>query len=337
MSTVITCGYLNVIQKMADDIWNDPMKNNDPIADVVSAKAVLENQSVNFSEILGSKTKTLKVEWLTKCDVSTSSCSSDCDITGDDADPSCKDYDVDCLQESSFKVPMRAYRDRTIEMQQALAFNKLIHMAALDKYIAQYILTGIVAAAGTNLYTGGQGTVVGTTTYIAPAYWDDGIWAYFDQVRRLNKFRNPYLISGNNLYQLIFNRPLEAGNANGVGNFRKMNTLRVYQDPENVETIAPGQSLLLHKTAVAFLNKAWNPLNAANAVNRAGQYWEWSEESLNLPGVFYDITMKETCEGDEFYQAVKIKLHGLLAVNPYPCDEDNTGILVFECGTGPEQ
>jgi hypothetical protein len=334
MSTLISCGYLNTIQKMADDIWTDPMKNNDLIADVISAKAVLENQSVNFTEVLGSKKLELMVEWLTKCDVDTDDCSDDCTIDGADADPTCKHYDIECLQESSFKVPMRVYRERTIEMQESIAFNKLIHMAALDEWVAQYILTGLVAAAGTNLFTGGVGTVTGTTTYIAPQYWDDAIWGYFDQVRRLNKFRNPYLLTGNNLYQLLFNRPLEAGNADGVGNFRKMNTLKAYQDPENVEVIASGQSILVHKTAAAFLNKAWNPLNAANAVNRAGQYWEWSESSLNLPGVYYDLTMKETCSGDEFYQAVKIKLHGLLAINPYPCDDDNTGILVFECGTG---
>jgi hypothetical protein len=142
------------------------------------------------------------------------------------------------------------------------------------------------------------------------------------------------LITGNNLYQLLFNRPLEAGNADGVGNFRKMNTLKVYQDPENVEVMAPGQSFLVHKTAVALISKAWNKINPINAEVKAGQYWEWSEESKNIPGIFYDFIMKETCEGNEFYQAMKIKAWGVFAVNPFPCDDDNTGIITFECGTG---
>ncbi len=333
MSLEISCGYLHTIQRMADDIWADPMKNNDLIADVVTAKAVLENQSVNFTEITGTKNNELRVEWLTKCDIEVTSCSDDCTITGEDADPACKDYEIDCLYETSFKVPLRAYRDRDIEMQQSIAFQKLAHMKALDEQVAAYILAGIVAGAGTNLFDGGIGDVHGTTTYIAPAYWDDAIWGYFDQVKRLNKFRNPYLLTGNNLYQLLFNRPLEAGNANGSGNFRKLNTLRVYQDPETIEDNAEGQSFLIHKTAVAFLNKAWNKINPINAEVKAGQYWEWSEESKNLPGVYYDFIMKETCSGDDFYQAFKIKLHGLFATNPFPCDDDNTGVLVFECGT----
>lgn len=337
MSTLISCGYLNVIQKMADDIWNDPMKNNDLVADVVSAKAVLDNQAVNFREVTGSKkNKELMVEWLTKCDVDTQSCTDDCTISGSDAEPSCEVYDIECLQESSFKVPLRHYRERTIDMQESIAFNKLIHMTALDEWLAQYILTGILTCAGTNLFTGGIGNVVNTITYIAPQYWDDNIWAYLDQLRRLNKFRNPYFITGNLLYPLLFNRPLEACDANGCGNYKKMQTMKVYQDPENVETVAPGQAFLLHKNAVAFVSKAWNPLNAANAVNYAGNYWEWSEPSKNIPGIVYDIIMTETCEGDEFYQAMKIKLNGLFACNPYPCDEDNTGVIVLECGTAPE-
>lgn len=332
MSLEISCGYLHTIQRMADDIWTDPMKNNDLISDVITAKAVLENQSVNFTEITGGKNQELRVEWLTKCEVTVNSCSDDCTISGSDADPQCKDYEIECLFETEFKVPLRAYRDRTIEMQQSIAFQKLVHMKALDERLTEYIIAGILLGAGTNLFDGGIGDVQGTTTYIAPQYWDDAIWGYFNQVQRLNKFRNPYLITGNNLYQLLFNRPLEAGNANGSGNFRKLGTLKTYQDPENIEDHATGQSFLLHKTAVAFLNKAWNKINPINAEVKAGQYWEWSEESKNLPGVFYDFTMKETCEGNDFYQAVKIKTHGLFVTNPYPCDADNTGVLVFECG-----
>jgi hypothetical protein len=332
MSLDITCGYLHTIQRMADDIWTDPMKNNDLISEVITAKAVLENQSVNFGELTGTKNDELRVEWLTKCDITVGDCSDDCTIDGEDADPQCKDYTMVCLYETEFKVPLRAYRERTIEMQQSIAFQKLAHMKAMDERLTQYIIAGIHTAAGTNLFTGGVGTVAGTTTTIPSQYWDDSIWGYFDQVKRLNKFRNPYLITGNNLYQLLFNRPLESANAQGgSANVRKINTLRTYQDPENIEDHAAGHTFLIHKSAVAFLNKAWNKINPINAEVKAGQYWEWSEESKNIPGVFYDFTMLETCVGNDFYQAFKIKLHGLFVTNPYPCDEDNTGVLAFVC------
>lgn len=331
MSLEITCGYLHTIQRMADDIWTDPMKNNDVIAEVVTPRAVLENQSVNFTDITNGKNNELRVEWLTKCDVTVSDCAASCDISGEDAEPECQDYEIECLYETSFKVPFKYYRERTIEMDQSIAYQKLVHMKNLDERIAQYVIAGLTTAAGTNSYTGGVGSPGGNPTTIPAQYWDDSIWGYFDLVKRLNKFRNPYLITGTNLYQLLFNRTLEACDADGCGNFKKINTLKIYQDPENIEDHAAGQTFMIHKTAVALLSKAWHKINPINAQPFAGQYWEWSEESKNLPGIWYDFTMKDTCESGEYYRALKIAFTGLFAVSPYPCDETNTGVLIFEC------
>jgi len=328
----IDCGYLATIQGMADALWTDPIQKIDYEADVESAKAVLENQSVNFTEITGSKKRKISLEWQSKCDITTTECDDDCDIYGEDIDPVCKEYEIECLQETTFRVPERAYRERTIEQATSIAKNLLLHKLALDEWLAQYILTGIAANAQVNAFTGGIGNVVGNTTFIAPQYWDDHIWGYFNRVIRGNKFKSPYMITGDNLYQLIFNRMHEAMTDAGKAGMSKIGSIRkIYQDPENVEVIAPATSFILHKTAAAFVNKAWNPLGAASAVQKAGNYWLWSEPSNNIPGVYYDIVLKETCYDNEFYQAMKVQLHGVFAVNPYPCD-DSTGILQFECG-----
>jgi len=336
MSLAFTCGYLTAIQAKADAIFTDGMYNNDAIVDAEVAKAVLAQQQgmIRMPSITGTKNQELRVEWLTRCSPTTTDCSDDCEIDGVPADVECEDYELECLQEIAFKVSERTYRLRTIEKIDDVAFSMLRSMAAMDEWVAQYIIAGLLSCAGTNLFTGGVGSVSGTVTYIAPQYWDDAIWGYLNQVVRLNKFRNPYLVTGNNLYQLLFNRPLEAGNADGSGNYRKMQTMKVYQDPENIETVAPGQTFLIHRGAVAFLNKAWNPgPNAANAIEPAPGYFLWSEPSRNLPGVTYDIVMQQSCLANDFHEAYKIQLHGLFVCNPYPCDDDNTGVIVLECGT----
>ncbi len=335
MSEVWSCGYLTAVQAKADEAFADGIYKNDVIADTETAKAVLDQQRGMFRmpSLTNTKNEEMTVEWLTKCTVETTDCTDDCDISGTPSDPECQTYELECLQETTFQVSERVYRKRTIEKEDDVAFLFLRHGRAMDEYVSQYVITGLLANLGTNVFTGGVGTVAGTTTFIAPAYWDDSIWGYFNQVIRLNKFRNPYLITGNNLYQLLFNRPLESANAqDGLGNVRKMGTIRVYQDPENIETYATGQTFLIHKGSVAFLNKAWYPLNAANAVNPAPGYYLWSEESRNLPGVYYDIIMQQSCSANDFHEAYKIQLHGLFVVNPYSCD-DTTGVLVFECGT----
>lgn len=336
MSTLFSCGYLTAVQAKADQIFADPILNNDAIVDSITAKAILEQQQgmVRMPSITGTKNKELRVEWLTKCSPSTDECSDDCDITGEDATPECKDYELECLRESTFKVSERHFRDRTIEKVEAVAFNMLRHMGAMDEWISQYCITGLLANAGVNVFTGGVGTVTGTTTYVPAQYWDPNIFGYWDQVIRMNKFRQTYGITGNNLYQLLWSAPLDAANDNGKGAYRKVGTLKMYQDPENIETYATGQTFLLHRGSVAFVSKAWNPLNPANAVEPAPGYFLWSENSRNLPGVTYDIIMQQSCLSNDFHEAYKIQLHGLFAVNPFPCSDTNTGVLVFECGTG---
>jgi len=335
MSLTPVCGYLNAVQARAEEIFRDGKFKDDYIADVVSGVAFLEQQAgiTSMPSITGTKNKEVAVQWDTKCSIETTACTDDCSISGTDIEPVCEDYELECLREVTFQVPERLYRDKTIERQEAVAKGMLLAKNAMDEYVTQYILAQLVANAGTNAFAGGVGNVVGTTTYIASQYWDASVYGYFDQVIRMNKLRQTFGITGNNLYQLLWSVPLDAANANGKGAFKKVGTLKMYQDPENVETIAPDQTLLIHRGAAALITKSWYPMNAINAVNPEANIYIWSEPSNNLPGVDYDIFMQKSCEGNEFYEAYKVQLHGLFALNPLPCS-DSTGILVFECGTG---
>src|SRR5665648_416840 len=288
----IDCGYLATVQAMADERWIDPIKNVDLIASAESAKAVLANQQVNLGELLvKDKKKVVSVEWLTACDLAVEACSDDCSIDGEDATPECKEYEIACMGEVPFKVYDRVYRERTVDAQASIAHNMAIAMKLLDEAVAQYVLTALVANAGTNLYTGGVGTVAAAVTTIGAADWNDNIWGYFAMVNRINKFKNPYGITGENLFQLIYNRLAENANADGKGNVNKMGLLqnRMYLDPENVEVIAPHNTFLIHKTAAALISKAWYPLGAANAAQLTADRMAYSINSYNLPGVVYDV------------------------------------------------
>ena len=117
MSITPVCGYLNAVQAKADEIFADGKYKDDLIADVISGQALLEQQRgvISFPSITGTKNKEVRVEWQTKCEVDTTACTDDCSFTGTDIEPECKDYELECLQETTFKVPERLYRDRTIE------------------------------------------------------------------------------------------------------------------------------------------------------------------------------------------------------------------------------
>jgi len=330
----IDCGYLATVQAMADERWIDPIKNIDLIAKAEAARAVLENQQVNMSELQDkNKKKVVSLEWLTACDLSVSSCSDDCTITGSDATPQCKEYEIVCMGEVPFKVYDRVYRERTVDAQASIAHNMAVAMKLLDEAAAQYVLTALVANAGTNVYTGAPGTVAAAVTTIPAASWNDSIWGYLALVAKHNQFNNPYMITGNNLFQLTYNRLAEFANADGKGNVNKMGDLRnrIYFDVFNVETIAPANSFLLHKTAAALVSKAWYPLGAANAVKLTADRMAYSVPSYNLPGVVYDVFTERGCESNDYYTAFKVQAHGVFALNPTPCSDTNTGVLAFEC------
>lgn len=337
----IDCGYLALVQAMAEERWTDPKLKDNYIADVETAKAVLANQQVNLVELKDpGKERKISLEWREKCDITTTDCTDSCDIDGDDVEPLCKEYEIECLQETSFKVNQETYRERTIDQQTAIAENMLLHKKAMDEYIATYILAAVDANAGINVFTNAPGNVVANLTYLAATSWNEYIFGYFARVIRANRFRNPYMIDGDNMFQLLWNLAYDAANADGAGAGAKANSLRgrIWQDPENIEADADYQNktYLIHKTALAFISKVWYPAGAANArPQEGGKYLQWSEPSMNLPGVNYDILYKNECSSGLFYDEFKIKLHGLVAVNPYPCDENNTGILAFKCGVEP--
>jgi hypothetical protein len=333
MSSQINCGYLATIQGMADEIWVDPILNADAKADVNAIKAVLENQAVNFQSLTDPrKDRIISVEWLEPdCSTEVTDCTDDCEFDGVDTTPVCKEYELDLCKEITFKVPYKAYRTRTIDRQKAIAHNLVQKMKRLDNEMAAAVVAAAVANAGVNEFTGGIGNVVGNNTEIPSAYWNSAMFGYFAQVGIINKFTSPYLIDGNNLWQMVWQAQQNQGNDNGKGAFQMVNSMKVYSDPFIMNTTAPGITLMLHKTALAFVHKTYYPMGMGSAENMGGKQWLWSMPSYNIPGVSYDVIMNQECEGNDWYDVFKIQVNAGVFANPTGCSDDRTGMLTFEC------
>jgi len=334
----IDCGYLAVVQAMAADRWLNGAYKKDYIANVNSALALLENQAgVNLVELKDSgKEKKISLEWPVKCDITTTDCSDDCSIDGTDATPQCREYEVTCLAETSFKVAERSYRTRTTDEQMAIATNMLLHMKAMDEKVAALILAGLDANAGINVFTDAPGSVVGDVTYIGASDWNEHIFSYLALVARMNKMNSPIVLDGKNLFRQYWEVMKDQANADGKGAANKFSSIGTpYFDPENIIGAYLGKTYIWDAGAAYFASKVWNPSGAANAIRKAGDRMLYSVPSMNLPGISYDVFTQETCSNNEYYKAFKLQLHGIFAVNPTPCDEDNTGILAFLCGVTP--
>ena len=109
MSTIgtVDCGFLATYQGKAAQLWVDPISKIDHESKVDAANAVIENQKgqVKVLDVVPqNKKRIVSVEWLQKCNIATTACTDDCTITGEDADPICKEYELDCLRETTFKL-----------------------------------------------------------------------------------------------------------------------------------------------------------------------------------------------------------------------------------------
>ena len=329
----LTCGNLLASVDMADRIWADNASNKQYIAQVGTLQAIRENQTVQMAQLQTEKNNQVKLIWLEMCGTETVACSDLCDAgTLDEIQSGCNTYELACLAEDGFKIGQFAFDDTYFNYQEAIAKGMLAKMRNLDEKLAQLGVTALGAMAGTNKYETGiaEGTAFDK---IPPQYWGADLMGEFAMISIINKFKNPYLLSGSGLYKANWNAMMNAQNADGKGAANKFDTFPIYFDLFNVDSISglSKATYLVDPNALAFVNKARYgavPMQFGNGADKT----LYSVESKNLPGIFYDVIYYTTCSGDDIYHNFKIKATGAYLQNPTGCDTDITGILEFSCG-----
>jgi hypothetical protein len=338
-ANVNTCASLAKVQLIMDSVWADSAKQKDYIANVDAARAVRENQTVRIQALENpAKDNTVTIYWPEYCDVTTTSCTTDCSPGGTKPGTQCKDYTMSMCREVKFSVDHKAYRSIATTKEEAMAISFLANMKALDEWIATQFVSKLHTNKGVNAYTGGKGTVSGFGTSIPAAYWNSTLMGYLNLVAQKNKFNAPFIVSGTNLYEAYWNAQMNNANADGKGAKTMFDNFKFYFDIFNVgSTIGDEVTFLVNKNALAFHNKAyWNWMGTdqqseqfGGVGGNAGKVYKM--ESKNLPGVFYDITHKISCANDEITEDFKVKFTGDIFVNPVGCNPNNTNILEFTC------
>jgi hypothetical protein len=332
----LTCSELQKVVAKMDRIWLDNQTKMDYVPNIGVLEALRKEQTARMAEIENpEKDKTLRVWWLSQCGLVAEDCTddaNDCDFTGDEVSSTCVDYALDICKSTKFSIEDNVFRNNEASAQEALAIQFLAAMKVLDEELALTAVAKLNAFAGVNQYEG-IGDVDGVTTYIAANYWGADMYGYFGMVKTINKFSNPFMIHGSNLYQTNWNATYNAANANQKDGALKLNSIRSYWDLFNIDTVNNPNlvSYMVDKGAVAFASKARYPLNNPK-VYQFGQ--RWSIESQALPGVFYDVYYKERCvANDKIYHDYKLKARAGIFNNPVGCTAEKTGVIKFVCGT----
>ena len=342
MST--TAGYIDETRLLAIRVLADSLGAADRInkqfqhrADILKAVMGLTSaQILEFSR--RGKVETVQLEWMNACaDLITefSNCGQSCNKASTNIQERTLTKEVNAC----FDVSEDDWRDNDFGFDQAVA--KL--MVAADKQIidqyAQYVIAFLNLCGGVNtLGTEGKGVVVGNLTYIDPAYWDPSIMAYMIRVAAHNQFTDPTLLDGSNMIEQYILAKQRTANADGKGDSNLMSMMPYFADEYNMALInANKRTYMVQKGSIAFANIAWYEKFTEGAPKKEGHFTRFSRPNIFLPELKQDIFIKSTCNesaGDKgFSYNFQALATAQMYLNPEGCDQDNTGVLIFECGT----
>jgi hypothetical protein len=268
---------------------------------------------------------------MNQCDLTVDTLvTTDCSFSGPEADTSKKDISIDQAKETKFSVPLDAFRDNEFGFADAAAINLNAAMVAQAQSVAQYCLTTINANLGVNTYTnGGNWTISGTTNSVPGTEWEStAIMGKFQIAAQKNKFDNPFLLSGENLFQLAYMARTSSGNGEGKGDFVRMSDMPIYNDVFNVDEVNDPALItyMIERGTFAFLSKGYYP-TSPETLN--GNFQRFSVANRFFPQLIHDVETLVDCSSGVWKQHWKVIPRYKLEINPIGCTATRTGVMAF--------
>ena len=332
-----SCGELVETQIKIERIWADASVQKDYQAEVTALTTLMAKQTANLSYLEDKeKDRELQIIWITDCSAASDAvCADDCTIGGRELESDCKSYALDLCFKDGFTIREKLFRTSNFSKEEVLAKAMLKAMRDMDERIARAVVALLASFAGVNQMAAQTGiTPSGTDTYIEAPYWTAELMAYFSQAMVLNRMRNSFLLSGQNLYSAMWIAKMNAQNADGKGKDNMLSSIETVFDLFNIDSVLGSKStLLVEPSSYAFASKSYygtTPVEYAGFGQK-----RFSQASKNLPGVTYDFFYTNRCEANEIYHDYSLEFHGGFFENPLPCAGEMTGVLNFLCGEAP--
>ena len=301
-----------------------------PKIDVLNAISAVNTATVN--PLFGQKDRDVQVMWMNACDIDATT-NTDCVFGGNTVSTNTDTYALSYNKAVPFYVTETDFDDNYFDPEEAIA------KAFLHADVSMLEAWAAYAVARLNIFKGvnttdpeGKGDITGTDTYILPAYWNASLMAYFARVAAHNQFTSPTMLSGNNLWEAVFLANANSANANGKGDAILYGGLPWYFDLFGIDSINTPDyvTYMLSMGSIATATKNYNPV-MPEVVN--GVFTRYQMASKFVPGITYDVFYKPECDEDRVKHNFKLKMKGDIFLNPTGCNETNTGVLSFLCGT----
>lgn len=316
--------------KASEILFDDRIKQQFvPQFDILKGIQAIQTATIN-ADFQRKKKYDVEVMWENFCDIEAEDCSDSCDLGGNKSSTNAETKTLACFKEVGFSMSENDFIDNEYEMNVAKALLKADK--SLIEAFAAYAVAQLESFKGDNVLTTGKGTVSGGETSIPAAYWNSSLFAYLNRVSIMNKFSNPVLLSGNNLYEANYIAQAQAGNANGKGDANLFGTMPIYFDLFNIDTVnSPDlKTYMLSQGSMAMVSKTLNP----NVPEKTDAFTRYTMRSNFMPSLSYDVWYNNVCEnstGRLLKHNWTIRLTADIFANPVGCDLNNTGVLAFTC------
>lgn len=334
---------LQDIIRRSDDVFNPESPDPDYVAEVPVVKMIREISKNRKYEGLEDprKDNTLKTVWTKKCDVTVDEDfdrTQNCDITGVETGSDSQEFTLDIHKQSpGFSLSQNKYLGLgpTLTWEEEFAINLTAEGKAMDEIVNAAGVNKLTQWAGNNKFTDLY-DVAGDITNIPPSAWNFDLFAYFNLVRKYNKYPKMRLLLGG-LLSLPFEKLApESATENGAANVRKSELLGpVFQDLFTVEEeLGAKRAFLVDPDSVGFAHKAYHsiyPAAGQEEIANGNKQILTTFNSKNIPGVVYDLIVQRTCTDGDWITTGKLFFHGAYLLRPKGCDDDRSGVLEFGC------
>lgn len=328
-----TASALADVLVKADNIWADNMSRPDYEADVDAFLAIQAEQTANVSLSEGDKDVVAKIVWINACGMASAAQSDDCTISGSELESDSDSNSLTLTRKVDFFVKEKAFRANTFDREEVVAKGMLKASKILDEYITQQGITRINSFGGTvNAYSD-LGTLASGVVTVPLVNWTIDLIPDLILAGKLNKFSNPFILSGSNLWKSWWNAMMDSKNADGDGDGKRTKAIRSYFDLINMDTVTTPdkKTFLVNRGAIAFASKAY--YDPTPTVYSGFGQTRWSIASNALPGVRYDVHYTNSCTSNEITHKFSVNTKFDYWLNPTGCTAGNTGVLVLKKGS----
>jgi hypothetical protein len=327
----ITNSVLPLVLARAREVWPGNMSEKDFIARTITLDAIRDQQTARIDYTNLPDGVDARIAWIANCDIEVEELvTTDCTFSGPEADTYRKDLVIDQAKQSTFSVPLDAWRDNLFGFADALAVNLLTVMKKQAEAVNAYGVTVINASLGVNEYDNmGQWTIAGTDTSIPGEQWQStSIMGKFMIAGDRNDILNPILLSGENMAELAYMARTSAGNGEGSGDFRRINELRIFNDIRGVDGGNAGalRTYMIERGALAFLSKGYYPVTP-EVIN--GDFTRFQVRNRFVPELVHDVETHTSCVSGVWKQHWKVIPRYKIELNPTGCVGTRTGLLGF--------